>query len=436
MAKKIRNFAAILAISAVVGTMLLVLVFLLPVGPMRRNVEKSVGDMLKSGDEIPEDAFSKYLWKSRETYTDAIMVQNAIERLPDKNAYEHAMWMYHYDLEEDVWTPEDSLKAFCESHENVNNMYLHIYARYWHGYLLYLKPLLLLFSWKHVVWLELAVQIALMIWVLITAIRKQNAGVAAVTLGSFLFMKPVLVLISLTMSVCWILTLLAVEYMLLHHDRLHEKGQYPEFFLIIGILTSYFDFLTYPITTLGIPLCCYFLLENDRAWNNIKKLIGFCASWGIGYAGMWAAKWVIADLTLHTGTIKDAIWSIIGRTEAIGGRPRMNGGVYVIGLNLQEYPAYIGIAAGVLAAIAIGMLVVIIVTGKWKEIFAQLVPVVLIAAIPFVWIIAVQHHSALHARFTFRILSVAAAAAITFIVLNVKQAKKQQKSQKILKKAQ
>ena len=321
MAKKIRNFAAILAISAVVGTMLLVLVFLLPVGPMRRNVEKSVGDMLKSGDEIPEDAFSKYLWKNRETYTDAIMVQNAIERLPDKNAYEHAMWMYHYDLEEDVWAPEDSLKAFCESHENVNNMYLHIYARYWHGYLLYLKPLLLLFSWKHVVWLELAVQIALMIWVLITAIRKQNAGVAAVTLGSFLFMKPLLVMISLTMSVCWILTLLTVEYMLLHHDRLHEKGQYPEFFLIIGILTSYFDFLTYPITTLGIPLCCYFLLESDKLWNNIKKLVAFGISWAVGYAGMWAAKWVIADLTLHTGTIKDAIWSIIGRTEAIGGRP-------------------------------------------------------------------------------------------------------------------
>ena len=84
MAKKMRNFAAVLAISAVVGTMLLILVFLLPVGPMRRNVEKSVGDMLKTGDEIPEDAFSKYLWKNRETYTDAIMVQNAIERLPDK----------------------------------------------------------------------------------------------------------------------------------------------------------------------------------------------------------------------------------------------------------------------------------------------------------------------------------------------------------------
>lgn len=49
--------------------------------------------------------------------------------------------------------------------------------------------------------------------------------------------------------------------------RRNVEKRYPEFFLIIGILTFYFDFLTYPITTLGIPLCCYFLLENDRAWN-------------------------------------------------------------------------------------------------------------------------------------------------------------------------
>ena len=218
--------------------------------------------------------------------------------------------------------------------------------------------------------------------------------------------------------------------MLLHHDRLHEKGQYPEFFLIVGILTSYFDFLTYPIVTLGIPLCCYFLLESDRLWDNIKKLIGFCVSWGIGYAGMWAAKWVIADLTLHTGTIKDAIWSIIGRTEAIGGRPRMNGGFYVIGLNLQEYPAYMGVAAGILAVAAVGLLLMVILKREWKEQYAQLLPIVIVAAIPFAWIIAVQHHSALHARFTFRILSVAAAAVITFIVLIVKQAKNAKKIKK------
>ena len=160
----------------------------------------------------------------------------------------------------------------------------------------------------------------------------------------------------------------------------------------------------------------------------MKKLIGFGISWAIGYAGMWAAKWVIADLTLHTGTIKDAIWSIIGRTEAIGGRPRMNGGFYVIGLNLQEYPAYMGIAVALLAAAAVVLLIMAVVTGKWKQEYMQLIPMVIVAAIPFAWIIAVQHHSALHARFTFRILSVAAAAVITFIVLIVKGIKKPQKN--------
>ena len=69
-----------------------------------------------------------------------------------------------------------------------------------------------------------------------------------------------------------------------------------------------------------------------------------------------------------------------------------------------------------------------IVMGRWKDEYAQLLPLVIAAAIPFAWIVAVQHHSALHARFTFRILSVAAAAAITFIVLIVKQAKRSQKS--------
>ena len=73
-------------------------------------------------------------------------------------------------------------------------------------------------------------------------------------------------------------------------------------------------------------------------------------------------------------------------------------------------------------------MVMIIVMGRWKNVYAQLLPLVVTAAIPFAWIIAVQHHSALHARFTFRILSVAAAAAITFIVLIVKQAKRSQKS--------
>ena len=71
------------------------------------------------------------------------------------------MWAYHYDLEEDVWTPEQSLKALGEEW-NTDNMHLHEYSRYWHGYLVYLKPLLAVFTWHQVVVIGIVLQVVMM----------------------------------------------------------------------------------------------------------------------------------------------------------------------------------------------------------------------------------------------------------------------------------
>lgn len=411
MLRQMGRMALLLLGSAFAGTLLLVLVFCIPTGRMKENVAVSVGSMIKDENQLPESSFSKYVWSEKETYTDAIMVQNAIENIAGKNVFEHAMWVYHSDLEEEVWTPEASLKAFC-SQEGIGQVFLHEYSRYWHGYLVYLKPLLLVFSWSQIVILGIAVQVLLMAAVLFLSLRKGNPGVGAAMIFGFLFMKPVLVLISLTMSVCWIITLLAILLILLYHDKIKEKKAYPEVFLMIGIITSYFDFLTYPVVTLGFPLCAYFLLEKGESVKyNVQKAVGYSACWGIGYAGMWALKWIIADITLHTGTIKDAVWSIIGRTEAIGGRPRLNGGWYVIGLNLQEYRWILyPIAAVVFLAAVIATVLFAVRKLPAKQVWAQLAAFAIIFCIPFAWIVVVQHHSALHARFTFRIISVAVLA--------------------------
>lgn len=421
--KLLWNMAALLVGSALLGTILLVLVFCLPTGRMKQHVAANAEEILRKEGQISGNGFSDYIQTNRETYTDAIMVQNAIERIPEKNVFEHAMRMYHSDLEEDFWTPEESLKAYCDR-QDTGSMYLHEYTRYWHGYLVYLKPLLLLFSWKQISVLGVLLQMLLMVATVWLSIRKKQPDVAAVMLIGFLFMKPLLVLVSLTMSVCWIITLAALIFLLMKNDWLLKENRYPEFFLAVGILTSYFDFLTYPIVTLGFPLCASFLINADRADLSgggesragkgqqlkaaVQRMIVFCISWGIGYAGMWAMKWIIADLTLHTGTIKDAIWSIIGRTEAIGGRSRLNGGFYVIGLNLQEYDYVIYL---VMAAVIALISLILVVTACRKKgagtVLVGLVPYMIVFCIPFVWIVVVQHHSALHARFTFRILAVA-----------------------------
>ncbi len=415
--------------SALLGTLLLVLVFCLPVNRMELHVAESVDAMMRDPGQFPEDSFSYYLWSERESYTDAIMVQNAIEKIPEKNAFEHAMWVYHRDLEEEYWAPEESLKAYCEGVDK-NSLYLHEYSRYWHGYLIYLKPLLLLLNWRQLTIFGVVFQILLMLIAAGVAVWKKQAGVAIAMVIGFLFMKPTLVLVSLTMTVCWVITLISLIVMMLRNEKLLEKNWYPEYFLMVGILTSYFDFLTYPVVTLGFPLCAFFLMNNDVIQNNVihnmaagggriretlkgmfGRIAGYSVCWGLGYAGMWAMKWVIADVTLHTGTIKDALWSVIGRTEAIGGRSRFNGGFYVIGLNLQEYDrAMYPVMAAVLALVSLALIVIACRRKGTQTVLTGLVPYAAAFCIPFVWIIAVQHHSALHARFTFRILALAALA--------------------------
>lgn len=434
MIKLLQRMAVILLGSAMLGTLLLILAFCMPVERMQQNVTASIDKVLLDAEDVGKDAFSQYVWLKRESYTDAIMVQNAIEKIEDKNVFEHAMWVYHNDLEPEYWAPEESLKAYCAG-EN-STFYLHEYSRYWHGYLIYLKPLLSIMTWEHVVWLGIGVQIALMAAVIFLSVRKKQIGVAFAVGVGFVFMKPVLVMISLTMSVCWVITLLAILAIQIYHNKLEEKKFYPEFFLIIGILTSYFDFLTYPIVTLGFPMCAYFLVEKGTTVRKIlEKVIGYSICWAIGYAGMWAMKWIIADITLSTGTIKDAIWSIIGRTEAIGGRERMNGGGYVIGLNLQEYPEIYWWIALVLAIVSVILVALAIKKSGIKNVILQILPFAITFCMPFAWIVVVQHHSALHARFTFRIISVAVVAICSLAVVSIQAARKSTKNPEIIEKS-
>lgn len=346
---KIKHIVILLSGSVLIGTLLLVLVFCIPTERIKDNVRRSVDRILVSDEEFADKPFLQHIIREKESYTDSIMVQYAFEKIPDKTAFEHAMWAYHYDLEENIWAAEDSLRANLEENDT-SDMYLREYSRYWHGYLVYLKPLLLLLSWEQLVWVELFCQIALLVTMMILAVKKKVRGAIWAVAAGLLFMKPELMMVSLTMSVCSVLMLGALILQMYSGDKLEEKGWYPEFFLCIGILTSYFDFLTYPVVTLGFPLGIYFLnRQREGIGKAFRCIVAYSVCWATGYAGMWASKWVVADLTLHTGTIRDAVWNVIGRTESIGGRPRMNGGLYVLSLNLQEYDSvFYAFMAGVL----------------------------------------------------------------------------------------
>ena len=174
MIKHVKNMALLLLGSAILGASFLILVFCLTVGRMKENVTASLDNMLRSEEEVAESDIAQYIRGNRETYTDAIMVQNAIEKIPDRSVFEHTMWVYHSDLEPEISTPEESLAAYC-SDEGMAQSHLHEYSRYWHGYLVYLKPLLLVFTWSQIVVFGIVLQLLLMAAVLFFS-RKKRYG--------------------------------------------------------------------------------------------------------------------------------------------------------------------------------------------------------------------------------------------------------------------
>lgn len=400
-----RAFICLLA-GTVAGIFLLSAAFVLPTGPMLKHVEASAEQMF--GGDSEKNGFLQSIEQERETFTDAIILQNATEIAEGKNIIERVMMVYRHDLEEEAWSPEETLLAIC-SGADTNEMYLKEYARYWHGYLIYIKPLLLILTWKQLLVFGAAVQLVLLAAVIVIAVWKKRIRLVIALLMGYFLTKPLLMAASITMSICWMLTLFVLIYMLLCNEKLADRSAYSTLFLVTGMATSYFDLLTYPVMTLGIPLCAYFLLNRGAdAKTELKRALGYSVSWGIGYVGLWGMKWLVADLLLRQGTIKDALWTIIGRTEAIGGRPRLNGASYAIGLNFQEYrqPMYFYFMAAIIV-ISVVLLDIVCVRFGAREALMKTVPFAVIFLIPFAWITVAQNHSALHARFTFRILAVA-----------------------------
>ena len=74
------------------------------------------------------------------------------------------------------------------------------------------------------------------------------------------------------------------------------------FFFVVGMMENFFDFLTYPIITLGIPLILLLWMrvrdEKTDLKDNLLFTIWSSISWGVGYALTWIAKWGITTVVL------------------------------------------------------------------------------------------------------------------------------------------
>lgn len=225
--------------------------------------------------------------------------------------------------------------------------------------------------------------------------------------------------IGMSMQYTWVfLIAVAFSVLVLRKYNVCEGNTHNLIFLMIGCLTAFFDFLTYPLFTMALPmiiLCmCYGLQERKKAGFFLRYLIFAALHWAIGYVGMWFGKWICLNLFWGDGAIQDGINSIMFRS----GRQEMT---YNFAETVWENVSVLLKWPYVLCAVFLLGMILFGVRQKQQLRVELFIAYCGIAALPFAWYFVSLNHSYIHAFMTYRELSITALAG-TLAVLELKKA--------------
>ena len=188
------------------------------------------------------------------------------------------------------------------------------YARYWHGYLIFLRPLLVIMDYQGIRILMQVITIILMIVMLGLIAKKIKWQIAVMFLIGFLSIDIFIAARAFNAICVFIIAIVSTIFILLKKDS--EKNIAINFF-VIGSVTSFIDLLTTPLVTLGIPIIVYLLLIQKNG-KNLKEclieLVKICLMWGIGYGLTWATKWILVQLMYNRPIIQNALTQAQVRT--------------------------------------------------------------------------------------------------------------------------
>ncbi len=391
------NMILILIFGALTGIVLLCLVFLLPTLPMYQHVKDSAYVFSIEGEYPSLDGSSS---KLLDNYTDALMLGSAIFDKKDSSLLEKTMNVYHPQYDDSF--PTYCLLAYTEDYDG---MYAGSNSRYWHGYLVFLKPLLLVIDYLQFRTVNRLFLPCLVLVILAVLVKRDQKKMILPFLAAVFFLRPSAVAFSLQYSTIFYISMISILIIALWRDQLKKNNRFLFYFLILGILTNYLDFLTYPIATLGISAVMWLTCHTDASLaEKIRGILANSVSWAFGYFGMWIAKWTAASLLLDQNVFQDALQQALFRTSdsAFGSHFTRWDAIYKnisMGFGRIEWLTVILFGAALLY-------------GIWachfrlKQFLFHGIPYLLVCLMPFVWYGVLQNHSYIHPLFTYRSLVV------------------------------
>lgn len=399
--KKISSYIILFLIMVVVFSIAMIGTYLLPNERIRAHIAESKELLInQNGNPL----FTDYIKGANlDVFTDLLIMNTAMNKgkTEDESVFIRAFENSRYNNEED--NSYTSLQETVENPDIHNNQE---YSRYWHGIQTIIRPLLLFFNYEEIRYIFMLL-IFVLLGISLLLINKNISFMHSMAfLVSMLAVCIFIVPMSIQYSAIFIITLLAVIIVNLLHKK--QKAKFiPYLFFIIGGLTTFFDLLTAPLLTLGIPLIIEVLLRSREESLSIKKafleIIKLSILWAIAYGTIFFAKWVIASLIMQKDLITVAINQILFRTNGSEEYPATKIGAIVE--NFTYLYNNVLLACGIVTII--GWIIALIKTRKNKINWKKILILLIISIYPYVWYMVFAGHSTIHAFFTYRIQAIA-----------------------------
>lgn len=381
------------------------------------NVKKSAEVLLSEGNRKIIYIPYKNCNLQFDNYTDALMINTAYSIDPETPLYSAFVARKNYipnvttEIYEDVPGELKSSSKYKRHNEvgelkdlaNDEKAESFEYARYWHGYLIFLRPLLILFNINQI---RIMLTIILIILAGILAYiiyKKINTIVSVIFLISLLGVEYFYLGFSMQGVFIFLIMMIASIIIVGRYEKIKNFGI---LFFITGMLTNFFDFLTVPMVTYAVPLALYFLTREDTELNAkqiIIDIIKYGALWGIGYGVTWFTKWALTDLIFEKNIISTALKQVLYRSNGYKTYTLLK----VINANMIYIISQLLVNI-IITIISIKLYEIIKMkeTEKTsitnKQILITVLPFILISIMPFIWYALLQNHSYYHAFFTYR----------------------------------
>lgn len=403
--KELKPFVKTFFILIAVFFVSMTLVYCIPTSWIQGNVVKSI-EVLEGEGEYPMYFFYRHS-AIIDIHTDKLMYESLIQNRDYYNPIQAAM--------------------------SINQ-----YPRYWHGYQVLLRPLTVVFQVQELRYLGMLTFHLLFFWSAWLMAKKTKP------LYAMFYVLTVASGYVVFLPVCFqfLTTFLVLFVSLIVLLRRYDKNKplpavkWMLYFFVVGMVENFFDFLTYPILTLGIPLVLLLWLrvrdEQADFRGNFWFMFKASLSWFFGYALTWISKWLLSAAILGVRYFWRTMSVVQYRLEGSEEEPLDR-----IGTIQRNLKAWLNVQdGGVISWSKIALLILIVAVvliiwrklKDWKTVGAYL-PILFVAAYPYIWYLVMSNHSQIHYWYTYRAQLAALFAGLVFLAAILRERKPEEKAE-------